>query len=66
MAGRIAGVLVGILLGVMASPAMAQSLADVARQEAARRIAEHGSFAGLADTASFDELNGLFETPRTR
>ena len=35
MAGRIAGVLVGILLGVVASPAMAQSLADVARQEAA-------------------------------
>lgn len=37
MAGRIAGVLVGILLGVMASPAMAQSLGDVAREEAARR-----------------------------
>ena len=25
---------------------------------------EDGSFAGLADTASFDELNGLFGTPR--
>jgi hypothetical protein len=37
MAGRIAGVLVGILVGVVASPATAQSLADVARQEAARR-----------------------------
>jgi hypothetical protein len=37
MAGRIAGVLAGILLGVMASPVMAQSLGDVAREEAARR-----------------------------
>ncbi|WP_333889559.1 isocitrate lyase/phosphoenolpyruvate mutase family protein [Mycolicibacterium gadium] len=27
---------------------------------AARRIAEDGSFAGLAESASFDELNGLF------
>ena len=33
---------------------------------AARRIAEDGSFAGLADTANFEELNGLFGTPRTR
>jgi 2-methylisocitrate lyase-like PEP mutase family enzyme len=33
---------------------------------AARQIAEDGSFVGLADTASFEELNGLFETPRTR
>ena len=37
MAGRIAGVLVGIFVGVMVSPAAAQSLADVARQEASRR-----------------------------
>ena len=37
MVGRIAGVLVGMLLGVMATPAMAQSLGDVAREEAARR-----------------------------
>jgi hypothetical protein len=37
MAGRMACVLVGILLGVMASPARAQSLGDVAREEAARR-----------------------------
>jgi 2-methylisocitrate lyase-like PEP mutase family enzyme len=27
---------------------------------AARRLAEHGSFAGLADATSFDELNDLF------
>jgi 2-methylisocitrate lyase-like PEP mutase family enzyme len=33
---------------------------------AARRIAQDGSFAGLADTASFDELNGLFEAQRIR
>lgn len=37
MAGRIAGVMVGMFLGALASPAAAQSLADVARQEAARR-----------------------------
>uniref|UniRef100_UPI0025C2FCBF hypothetical protein n=1 Tax=Luteitalea sp. TaxID=2004800 RepID=UPI0025C2FCBF len=37
MTGRIAGVLAGILVGVMAGPATAQSLGDVARQEAARR-----------------------------
>jgi hypothetical protein len=37
MAGRIAGVLVGLFVGMMASSAAAQSLADVARQEASRR-----------------------------
>lgn len=37
MAGRIAGVLVGLLVGALVSPAAAQSLADVARKEAARR-----------------------------
>lgn len=37
MAGRVAGVLVGIFLGIVADGAAAQSLADVARQEAARR-----------------------------
>jgi hypothetical protein len=37
MGGRIAGVLVGILMGAFVSPAAGQSLADVARQEAARR-----------------------------
>ncbi len=37
MAGRVTGVLVGIFLGVVADTAVAQSLADVARQEAARR-----------------------------
>jgi hypothetical protein len=37
MAGRIAGVLVGLVMGMAVSPAGAQSLADVARQEASRR-----------------------------
>lgn len=37
MSGRIAGMLVGILWGAMLSPAAAQSLGDVARQEATRR-----------------------------
>ncbi len=37
MGGRFAGVLVGILMGAFVSPAAGQSLADVARQEAARR-----------------------------
>ena len=37
MSGRTAGVLVGTLVAIMASPMRAQSLADVARQEAARR-----------------------------
>jgi hypothetical protein len=37
MAGRIAGVLIGTLVAIMASPVWAQSLADVARQETARR-----------------------------
>ena len=33
---------------------------------AARRIVDDGSFAGLSDSASFDELNGLFEAQRRR
>jgi 2-methylisocitrate lyase-like PEP mutase family enzyme len=33
---------------------------------AARRIAQDGSFAGLDEGASFDELNGLFKAARTR
>jgi len=33
---------------------------------AARRIADDGSFAGLADAQSVDELNSLFEAKRTR
>ncbi len=37
MGRRIAGVLVGILMGAFVGPAAGQSLADVARQEAARR-----------------------------
>lgn len=37
MAGRIAGVVVGLFVGMMVSPAAAQSLGDVARQEASRR-----------------------------
>jgi hypothetical protein len=51
MAGRIAGVLVGILLGVLANPATAQSLADVARQEATRRqqVARTGKVLTNAD-----------------
>lgn len=46
MAGRVAGVLVGIFLGVVADTAAAQSLADVARQEAARR--QQGGSTGAA------------------
>ena len=37
MVGRVAGVVVGMLLVAMTGPAAAQSLGDVARQEAARR-----------------------------
>lgn len=48
MGGRITGVLVGMLLGAMAAPAAAQSLADVARQEAARR--EHVKATGKVYT----------------
>lgn len=48
MGGRITGVLVGILLGAMTAPAAAQSLADVARQEAARR--EHVKATGKVYT----------------
>lgn len=33
---------------------------------AARRISQDGSFAGLADAASFEELNGLFKAQRIR
>lgn len=50
MGRRFASVLVGILMGAFVSPAAGQSLADVARQEAARRAQVKASGKGAERT----------------
>lgn len=42
--------------------AYAEAGADVVFLSAARSIADDGDFSGLAQAATFDKLNGLFES----